>query len=341
MPRGFRLHRRPAQHPRGGAEALRAVRRRLLAGARPQRRISVRFPHVDGRGRLAGHRHARGGRRLGSGDHRGCGDDAGGGRKRRRHDRGIQRPRPGVRSGTGDPVRHGRTAGANDPADHFRRGEDVFCRDRTQHRARHHQPQDQGREGSGRLQGQRREDLDHQRPCRRPHAADRADHAAGRSQEEDRGADAVLLQARPHRHRAPADPENGAPCGGLEHAVHQRPVHPRRGPHRRGRSGLSYPAQGAQSGARAARRGSHRPWPYRHPEGIQIRAGTHRLRAPDRPEPGHPAPARQGLDAGRGRQPDGVQGRHPVRSEESIAVSRPTAPNTSPQKPATRPARPQ
>jgi acyl-CoA dehydrogenase len=39
--------------------------------------------------------------------------------------------------------------------------------------------------------------------------------------------------------------------------------------------------------------------------GRQVRQGTHRLRPPDRPEPGHPAPAGAELDGTRGRLADG------------------------------------
>ena len=59
--RGFFPHRGPAEHPGRGAQALRAVPRRLLARARPRRRLPPRLSPVDGRVGVARAGHARGG----------------------------------------------------------------------------------------------------------------------------------------------------------------------------------------------------------------------------------------------------------------------------------------
>ena len=45
------------------------------------------------------------------------------------------------------------------------------------------------------------------------------------------------------------------------------------------------------------------------------------------------------LDGARGGEPDGAEGRRPLRRGRSPAASRPTPPSTSPPKPASRPAR--
>ena len=80
-------HRSPAGNPRSDPEDLRPLRRRLLAGEGPRRRLSRRIPPRHCRRRLARHRHAGSLRRIGPRHHRGRGHDAGG----RRVGRGLLR----------------------------------------------------------------------------------------------------------------------------------------------------------------------------------------------------------------------------------------------------------
>ena len=50
----------------------------------------------------------------------------------------------------------------------------------------------------------------------------------------------------------------------------------------------------------------------------KLRQGAHRLQSSDRPEPGDPASARQVLDGAGGRQPDGAEGRPPLRRRPAV-----------------------
>ena len=197
-------------------------------------------------------------------------------------------------------VRHRGAEAALPAAADRRQGEGLLRRHRAQRRPRHHAPQDQARCAGQRLPRARAEDLDLHRPGGRPRAAAGAHHAARGGQEAHRGPLAVLHRARPQVRRGPRDRQDGPQGGRLQPAVLRRPAGAARGPHRRGRQRLRvHPARhesGAHSGCR--RGGRHRPRRARARRALC--QGARRVRPADRPEPGHPASARQVLDGARG-----------------------------------------
>ena len=82
------------------------LRRRLLAGARPDRDLPGRVLRRHGGGQLARHRHAGGVRRRRSRHHRGGHPDAGGRRIRRLHVGRLGHPPQHLRPQPGGGVRH-------------------------------------------------------------------------------------------------------------------------------------------------------------------------------------------------------------------------------------------
>ena len=105
-----------------------------------------------------------------------------------------------------------------------------------------------------------------------------------------------------------ANPEDGPQGGRFERSSSSTTCHPGRGPHRRGGQGLPlHPAQ-PEPGAPAGRRRSHRASARTRCAAPRIRERTRRVRPADRPEPGHPAPARRTLDGARGGLGDDDEG---------------------------------
>ena len=120
LPMDFALTDRTAADPRRGAEALRPVRRRVLAGTRPDRDLPGCLLRRHGRGQLARHRDARGVWRRRPRHHRGGDPDAGGRRVRRLHVGCIGDSPEHLRPQPGGGVRHRGAEAAHAAAD--RRG---------------------------------------------------------------------------------------------------------------------------------------------------------------------------------------------------------------------------
>ena len=133
------------------------------------------------------------------------------------------------------------------------------------------------------------------------------------------------------------DSEDGAQGGRFQRHLHRRPVHPGRGPDRRGGQGLLlHPAQ-PQSGARPDRRRSDRYRPGCASPRDAICARPRRVRSSDRPKPGHPASARGKMDVSRSGMANGDAGGRGSTTTASPAAQKPTAQNSSARAPATTP----
>ena len=178
---GFRLHRRPARHQGQRRQAVRPVRRQVLAEEGQGRRLPRRLLPRHGRCRLARHRHAGGVWRRGPRHHRGGDHDADGGRVGRGPAGRLGDPSQHLRAQPDRGVRH-RGAEAAHPARHHQgQGEGLLRRHRARCRPQHHGARHQGRARRQRLRRARQEDLDHDGAGRRQDAADRPHHAARRS----------------------------------------------------------------------------------------------------------------------------------------------------------------
>ena len=108
------------------------------------------------------------------------------------------------------------------------------------------------------------------------------------------------------RRRGARDPEDGPQGSRLEPLVHRRAKGAGRGPHRRRGQGLSVHPARDEPRAHPDRRGGGRSRPRGTRPRRPLRRRAGRLRPPDRPEPGDPAPARRALDRARGGRADGA-----------------------------------
>ena len=271
-------------------------RRRLLAGARPDRDLSRRLLRRHGRRQLAGHRDAGGVWRRRPRHHRGGDPDAGGGRVRRLHVRRIGHPPQHIRPQPGGRVRHrGPEAPHAPPGDHRPR-QGLLRRHRAECRAEHHADHHPRRPARRPLRDQWHQDLDVHRPGGEQDTVAGAHHAARSGEASQPRPDAVLHHAGPRACRGAADPQDGAARGRLEHGVLRGHGGARGGPDRRGRRGVPRAAARPQSRARAGGGRGDRHRPGGACQGGALRPRARRVRPSDRPEPGHPAPA--GEDAG-------------------------------------------
>ena len=138
---GFLAERRTAADQGIHPEAVRALRRRLLAGEGPQRRVPARTAHARRASRMARHRHAGGIRRRRSRHHRGRDHDAGDCRVRRRHERRVGDPHQHLRPAARRRIRNRRAEAPHAAAADCRQGQGLLRGDRAQYRARHHAAQ--------------------------------------------------------------------------------------------------------------------------------------------------------------------------------------------------------
>ena len=176
---GLRPDRRTAADPRRGAEALRPLRRRLLAGARPHRDVPGGILRRHGRGQLAGHRHAGGIWRRRARHHRGGDPDAGGGRIGRLHVGRLGHPPQHLRPQSGRGVRHRGAEAPHAAAGDRRPRQGLLRRHRAECRPQHHADHHARRAARRPLRDQRHQDLDLHRAGREQDPAAGAHHAAG------------------------------------------------------------------------------------------------------------------------------------------------------------------
>src|SRR5215471_1192391 len=135
---GFFIEPGAAADPGRGPQALRPIRRRLLAGKGPQRRVSARAARRDRRGRLARHRDAGRIWRSRSRRHRSRDHDAGDRRIRCRHERSVGGSHQYFRPPAGRRVRNRRTEAPHAAAADRRPGQGLLCRDRARRWSRYH-----------------------------------------------------------------------------------------------------------------------------------------------------------------------------------------------------------
>ncbi len=172
----------------------------------------------------------------------------------------------------------------------------AFARDRTHQRHGHHQAEDACRARRRPVRHQRPEDLDLARAVLRPDAAAGAHHAAGRSDQAHRrpvGVPGRHARSRRPRHDHPPDQGDDQPQH--HRGVLRQPAHSGRQPDRRGGQGAAlhhgrHERRAHPGLARVARRRQ-----VVHPHGREVRQRARDFRPPDRQEPGHPVPDRQGL----------------------------------------------
>jgi glycine oxidase len=138
-------------HPRRRRQAVRRLRRRVLAPHRRDRDLPRGIRRRHRRRRLAGRGHARERRRGGPGPDRGGDHDADRGPVGRRLFGRQRHPPQHLRPDADREVRHGRPAPETPAAPDLGRGQDVLRGDRAQFGPGHLQPGDPGREGRGRL----------------------------------------------------------------------------------------------------------------------------------------------------------------------------------------------
>ena len=202
-----------AGDPRSGAQDLHALRRRLLAGQRPRRRLPAGLPPRHGRCRVARHRHAGSLRRVRPRHYRSRGHAAGGGGIGRRLRGRVGPAHEHLRPQPGGGVRHrGAKAALPAAADQGRR-EGLLCRHRARRRPRHHQAQDARGARRQPLPRAWAEDLDLDGAGGRARAAAGAHHPGRAGQEADAGIVPVLHRARPASCRGARDRQDG-PQGG-------------------------------------------------------------------------------------------------------------------------------
>ena len=168
------------------------LRRRVLAGTRPDRDLPRCLLRRHGRGQLARHRHAGGVWRRRSRHHRGGHPDAGGGRIRRLHVGRIGDPPQHLRPQPGGGVRHRGAEAAHAAADHRRPGQGLLRRHRAECRPQHHADHHARRAPRRPLRDQRHQDLDLHRAGRDEDPVAGAHHAARSGEAPQPRADAVL-----------------------------------------------------------------------------------------------------------------------------------------------------
>ena len=202
-----------AGNPRRSVAAVRAVWRRLLARKGHRGWLSARISPGDGRGGLARYRDAPGIWRERARHHRGGGTDAGGCRKRRRVFGRLGDPHEHLRAASGRGFRQRRTKATLFAAVDRRSGKDLFCRDRTRCRSRHHAAQDPRRASRRSLCALGPEDLDLDRASRRENADPGAHDSGRRGCAPVAGNDSVLYRSRPQQGRSARNPQNGSQGG--------------------------------------------------------------------------------------------------------------------------------
>ena len=269
----------------------------------PRRRLPARLPRGARRRRLARHRDAHRSRRRGPGHHRGGDPDADGDGDGRRHRGRLVRAHEHLRPASGRGVRHAGAAAALAAAADRGRAQGVLRRDRARRRPQHAEAQDDGGARRRPLRRARPEDLDLHRAGGAQDPAARAHHAHRRGEDAPRRLEPLLHRPRPHQGRRARDREDGPQGGRLQRALHRRPAHPGRGPHRRRGQGLRLHPARPESRADPARRRSHRPRSRGAAPRGRVREGARGVRSPDRQEPGHPASAGRALDGTRSGQP--------------------------------------